>query len=385
MRAAETKTASKHESGFSLIELMIAMVVTLIVTGAIYGLLAGGNSAFRREPELADRQQNARIAMAMIATDIENAGLGLPPFVQVFAAQLDGIGPSGEDGIEIIVGLPQCPATPVCARGADTAGVAGTVAVLDTPLGLPACFGLPEPAGPVAAGTPPTRLGAALFPATGSPTFALIGPVTNDGGTTCRPPSTGAFTTTGTTVSVQSDSGPAWWRTLKAPAPAGPPQFVVPVEVIRYAIAPDPNDAPPLGDPNFRHLWRSATGGRSKAANYDDNPVQDPPAANGNWQLVARGINDLQVQYLDGVPGGPKDEPGEFAFDTDYKFIVRQVTVTLSSRVASANIAGFSGTDMNDPAQIRLGQLTSQIVPRQAMLHLQTAPDESAADPQQWK
>ena len=377
MRAAETKTASKHESGFSLIELMIAMVVTLIVTGAIYGLLAGGNSAFRREPELADRQQNARVAMAMIANDITNAGMGLPPFVQVFAAGLDGIGPNGEDGLEIIVGLPQCPAAPVCARGADVGGVAGNVAVIDTPIALSACFGLPEPAGPVAAGTPPTRLGAALFPAIGSPSFALIGPVTNDGGTNCG----AAVTATGTRVSVQTDSGPAWWRTLQAAvAPVGPPQSVVPLEVIRYAIAPDPSDAPPLGDPNFRHLWRSATGGRSKAANYGDNPVPDPPAASGNWQLVARGINDLQVQYLDGDPGGPKDEPGEFALDTDYNLIVRQVTITLSSRVASANIAGFSGTDMNDPAQIRLAQLTSQIVPRQALLHLQGAPGV-----QQWK
>ena len=242
MRAAEMKTALKHESGFSLIELMIAMVVTLIVTGAIYGLLAGGNSAFRREPELADRQQNARVAMAMIANDITNAGMGLPPFVQVFAAGLDGIGPNGEDGLEIIVGLPQCPAAPVCARGADVGGVAGNVAVIDTPIALSACFGLPEPAGPVAAGTPPTRLGAALFPAIGSPSFALIGPVTNDGGTNCG----AAVTATGTRVSVQTDSGPAWWRTLQAAvAPVGPPQSVVPLEVIRYAIAPDPSDAPP--------------------------------------------------------------------------------------------------------------------------------------------
>ena len=51
---------TRDQAGFSLIELMVAMVVTLIVTGAIYGLLAGGQSAFRREPQLADRQQNTR-------------------------------------------------------------------------------------------------------------------------------------------------------------------------------------------------------------------------------------------------------------------------------------------------------------------------------------
>ena len=94
---------------------------------------------------------------------------------------------------------------------------------------------------------------------------------------------------------------------------------------------------------------------------------------------MARGINDLQVQYVDG-DGGVKDEPGVFADNTQYNLVVRQVNVTLSSRVAGANIAGFTGTNMADPAEIRLGQLTAQIVPRQALIHLQTA-----GGVQQWK
>ena len=159
MRATEMKSASGRESGFSLIELMIAMVVTLIVTGAIFGLLSGGNSAFRREPQLADRQQNTRVAMSMIETDIGNAGTGLPPFVQVFAAGLDGQGPNGEDALEIIVGLPQCPLTPVCARGADS----GAFQVFETPDRPPRLLRSgPASRGAVAPGTPPSRLGAAL-------------------------------------------------------------------------------------------------------------------------------------------------------------------------------------------------------------------------------
>ena len=50
----------RQQRGFSLVELMVAMTVTLIVSGAIYGLLTSGSSAFRREPEVADRQQNIR-------------------------------------------------------------------------------------------------------------------------------------------------------------------------------------------------------------------------------------------------------------------------------------------------------------------------------------
>ena len=47
---AMTATAPDRQAGFSLVELMIAMVITLIVTGAIYGLLSGGESAFRCSP-----------------------------------------------------------------------------------------------------------------------------------------------------------------------------------------------------------------------------------------------------------------------------------------------------------------------------------------------
>src|SRR5512136_2665399 len=74
----------QHERGFSLVELMIAMTVTLIVSGAIYGLLTSGSNAFRREPELADRQQNIRIAMDLLTRDVFNAGSALPTFSQVF-------------------------------------------------------------------------------------------------------------------------------------------------------------------------------------------------------------------------------------------------------------------------------------------------------------
>ena len=89
------------------------------------------------------------------------------------------------------------------------------------------------------------------------------------------------------------------------------PVYVVPVQVVRYEIAPDPAD--PTNDLNLRHLWRSATGGRTAADNFaNTNP---PPGA--QWQLVARGIQDLQVTYADGdtlapnppLPPGTRPSP----------------------------------------------------------------------------
>jgi len=71
------KSSRSSASGFSLIELLIAMVVTSIISGAIYGLIASGQTAFRREPELVDRQQNIRMAMDLIVRDVGAAGVGL--------------------------------------------------------------------------------------------------------------------------------------------------------------------------------------------------------------------------------------------------------------------------------------------------------------------
>ena len=82
---------TRNARGFSLVELMVAMTVTLIVSGAIYGLLTSGSNAFRREPEIADRQQNIRAAMDLIARDVFSAGAALPTFAQVFTrADPDG-------------------------------------------------------------------------------------------------------------------------------------------------------------------------------------------------------------------------------------------------------------------------------------------------------
>src|SRR3954451_16207018 len=79
------------EAGFSLVEMLVAMTITLIISGAIYGLLSTGQSAFRREPELTDRQQNARIAMNLIMRAIANAGGGMPPFIQSFKNGLNAV------------------------------------------------------------------------------------------------------------------------------------------------------------------------------------------------------------------------------------------------------------------------------------------------------
>ncbi len=152
-----------------MVELMVAMVVTLVVSGAIFGLLTVGGNAFRREPEVADRQQNIRIAMDAIARDIQNAGSGMPLVSQVFThtdAPLGGPNPTGDgapylngQGPQGVLGAPGqalrgAPPTGTLADGSDNSDV------LEILIGEGTCpvFHVCQPAGLNGAAVSPVSL-----------------------------------------------------------------------------------------------------------------------------------------------------------------------------------------------------------------------------------
>ncbi len=64
-----------RQDGFSLIEMLAAMAIFLIITGAIYGLLQVGRVDRSRASHRADVLKNARIAIHLIGRDALNAGL----------------------------------------------------------------------------------------------------------------------------------------------------------------------------------------------------------------------------------------------------------------------------------------------------------------------
>ncbi len=66
---------SKQQGGFSLIELMIAMVLFVVVTASIYGLMQLGTYDRNRASRRTDVLKNARVAVHMIGRDVLNAGL----------------------------------------------------------------------------------------------------------------------------------------------------------------------------------------------------------------------------------------------------------------------------------------------------------------------
>lgn len=72
---AEVRTA---EQGFSLIELLVSMVIFLIVTGAIYGVLAVARQSRAVVNEQVPLNKNARIALNLLGRDTYNVGYGYP-------------------------------------------------------------------------------------------------------------------------------------------------------------------------------------------------------------------------------------------------------------------------------------------------------------------
>ena len=62
--------------GFSLVELLVAMFITLLVTAAALPLLGPAHDAFQVQPELADLQQRVRVGTEALLRDLLMAGAG---------------------------------------------------------------------------------------------------------------------------------------------------------------------------------------------------------------------------------------------------------------------------------------------------------------------
>jgi prepilin-type N-terminal cleavage/methylation domain-containing protein len=369
----------RRQNGFSLVELMVAMTVTLIVSGAIYGLLASGSNAFRREPEVADRQQNIRIAMDLISRDVFNAGAALPAFSQVFtrvdlggaglctgALGVNGCGDPGSlgpaaaaarapgdagdtstdsDVLEILSTDENCPALPVCG----TPNPVGTPGTVVTRQPIPGCVAQPG----IALLTDADQLFTvqSIAPAGASPQ-ACPGGAGNS--------AENGVLTLGAPLAPWGPAG-----TIPLPVPGGDPNlFLYGAQIVRYRIAasPDPLDQSPV-------LWRSASGLYNSSGVAQPEPGEAGfPGAGSPWQLVARGIEDLQVEYMGG--DGLWHNLPPLAAANDRNSLVRQVRVTLSARVTAANLQGETTAAGTGPNAIR-GELTTVVSPRAAFHELQ--------------
>lgn len=66
------------QKGFTLIELLVAMVLSFIIIGAVYGTFTSQQKSYTVQDQVAEAQQNARMAMNILMRDIRMAGYGMP-------------------------------------------------------------------------------------------------------------------------------------------------------------------------------------------------------------------------------------------------------------------------------------------------------------------
>jgi hypothetical protein len=362
-----------------MVELVVAMTVTLIVSSAIYGLLTAGSSAFRREPEIADRQQNIRAAMDIVTRDVYAGGAALTTFAQVFSrtdpagnctASLNSCGPTGSMGptaaaargagddedtdvLEVLSTDEQCPQLAVCNSG-PIPGVAGTFVTQER---LPQCLQVPG-----------------LVAMVRETSFTYAAATASGGTTSCSvagaaPPNGNLVLTA--TLQPWVAAAPGFLPVTPVPGGAGT-VYLYRGRVVRYRIGPSLDPADPIPG-----LWRTESGRyaadgslATEPGTAGFNPVNSP------WQLVARGIEDLQIEYLDGT-GAWQNQPPVSITD-DWTTIVRRVRITLSARVGQQNLGGESTAGGGAPNAVR-GQLSAVVAPRAAMTELQIC--RSAAAP----
>ena len=72
----QSRRCYRQNAGFTLIELLVAIVIFMIISGAVYGLMQLGTYDRNRASRRTDVLKNARVAMHMIGRDVLNAGLG---------------------------------------------------------------------------------------------------------------------------------------------------------------------------------------------------------------------------------------------------------------------------------------------------------------------
>jgi prepilin-type N-terminal cleavage/methylation domain-containing protein len=136
--------------GFSLVEMLIALLITLVVGGATFRLMNQAQAMFAVQAEVPDMQQRLRVASQSISRDVLAAGSAWFPsivphrrgmkspdaagtfrgdrlsvlFVSALAARTTVEQPVDGSGVVVVKAQPGCPAgDPLCGFRADTLAV----------------------------------------------------------------------------------------------------------------------------------------------------------------------------------------------------------------------------------------------------------------------
>ncbi len=114
------RAESQNHNGFTLIEVLVSIMVTLILMASVFGLLTGAQESFRREHEVADMQMSTRAGLRLVSRDLTMAGFRTPPSAAILWNDGGGIEP---DELTIVYADPDVPLSRPVQCG--TAGVGG--------------------------------------------------------------------------------------------------------------------------------------------------------------------------------------------------------------------------------------------------------------------
>jgi hypothetical protein len=308
-----------------LIEVMIAVAITMIVMASVFLLLHRGQRTFTREPEVADMYANARGGLDRIGRDLTVAGYNTPINMPIMWFDGGGITP---DEVTIIYADPEIPISrpKPCGAGGGPGGGGGPC----NTIGMSATLNID----PYSFSPEPADFEQAYDP--GMVLFAIQGP---NGNPACDGVQPGIIpfevTNTGCTGAGGAGSGPAGCATLNLNHNPG--------QGVSGLNLPGGFDNDVLVD--------CAVIGVFHVVQYRVNPL--PPAENPAlerrdvtlgepWNPLAINIENLQVQYAQGMANLFEDVPSLTPIGNDPNSWITRVRVTVAGRSESRDIEGAS-------------------------------------------
>lgn len=319
---------NKSQLGFSLIEMLLAMILTMALTGVVFSLMSKGQQAFVVEGSRSELNQNFRAAADLIARDIQAAGAGLPGFLGPIAG-IDGTG-TNPDVLMILFGVPTppLPAEPTFVP----------VSVLVPPTALNPTIVTENPLKPFTSGdyflytvAQPQDISENISDFAEFRVFNLnlaTNPVTNSGAGKLLTPTAKA-------LNFEGQSASFWDTTIDVPS-SNALSITKVDDIIQY---------------------RLLTASRELQRNKN----------NSGWVTVARGITDFQLRYKTErvnpgttVFGAPNWQVQVLKSDLNNRALIRSVEVTLTARTQMA-------MDMDNQGQ-RFISDTFEVTPRNLAL-----------------
>ncbi|HSF17254.1 MAG TPA: prepilin-type N-terminal cleavage/methylation domain-containing protein [Vicinamibacteria bacterium] len=324
--------------GFSLIEVLVAMFVTLIVMASVFALLQKGQRSFRREPEVTDMTASARAGVDWISRDLAIAGFAAPPNIAIM--WFDGGGPANAPNPDELTIVYSDPEVPWCrpkpcgsgggggsskgGRGGGGGGGPCSTIGMSSVLNVdPDSFSYPP--GDFEQVYHDGQMLMAIQGPNGDPACNNVAPGIYPFELTSDPKCTGAG---------GANSGPAGCATLQlSHNPQGDLDINVPGGFQRQVSA----DCAIIG-------WFHMVQYRVNPWPPADNPMLERRdiVLGEPWTPVSNNIENFQVQYAQGVSELFVDEPPLIPLGGDPNTWITQVRFTVTGRSESTNLEGGS-------------------------------------------